>query len=91
MAFDGVAAHHVGVDAEGELGVGVPELAMTEAGSSPQATRIEAKAWRSLCGVRPLGQRRLLPLLQEGRQRAHRGGEDAVAQVVLVADAAARA
>ena len=27
---------------------------MTEAGSSPQATRIEAKVWRSLCGVRPV-------------------------------------
>jgi hypothetical protein len=50
-----LAAHQVGVDRSVNFGSLWPSCAITEAGSSPQATSTEAKVWRSLWGVSPCG------------------------------------
>jgi hypothetical protein len=73
LALIRVAAREVGVDAEGELGSARPNAAMTEAGSQPRATRIEANVWRSLCGVTPAGRVSVLKeATRQGRRTARR-------------------
>jgi hypothetical protein len=84
------AAHHVRVDAQREARVGVAELLHHVGRIPPIATRIDANAWRSLCGVSPSGNGlQAAPLSEPGRV-GHDRVDDVVAQVVSRARTARR-
>ena len=88
LAFGGVAAHDVGVDAQGELGVGVAELGHDRGGVLAAGDEDRGEGVAQLVRRHALGQRCLPAPLEELVGAVDGGGEDAVAQVVLVAGAA---